>query len=92
MVEGGSLELVDELESLFRARERGTIEETLDFPEEDNIDFLLEEVDERDLKDLDVRWGVEMRRGIGRMDSCGWVVEDVRPGVSGGSTAEILPL
>ena len=53
----GSLELIDELESLVRATARWTMEETLDLPEEDDDpDFLLAEyADECDLDDLDVR-------------------------------------
>ena len=31
-----------------------------------------------------------MSRGLGRMDSCVWVGEEVRAGISGGSTAELL--
>jgi len=53
-VEGGSLELVDELDSFVRARAaRGMMEKTWDLPEENNP--LAEDADERDLEDLYVR-------------------------------------
>ena len=66
---GGSLDVLDtldELDSSLRGRERETIE---DLADEDDPDLRLEEADERDLEDRDVCLGLEMREGIGSMDS-----------------------
>ena len=91
VLEGGSLELVEEFELFVRARERGTRE---DLREE--VDPLAEdEAEDRDRDDLEVLevWrGLEISGRVWREDS--WVVEfeEVRAGVSGGSAAGLLPL
>ena len=46
-----------------------------------------------DLEVLDVRRGMEMSGGLlGCKDLCVWEDEEVRAGVSGGSTVGLLPL
>ena len=71
------------------------IVEVLDLREEEDP-LAKDEADDRDRDDLevlDVRRRMEMSGGLlGHKDSCDWEGEEVRAGVSGGSTAELLPL
>ena len=94
-VEGGSLVLLDELElrdkPRERVRERGRREDLL----EEFEPLADEAVEDRDREDREVLEGLrwrEIRGRIGREDSFVLEVEEVQAGVSGGSSAGLLPL